>query len=180
MLFPGGRLPLRLFEQRYLEMAKACLRDGAPFGVCLILDGKEVGEPAVPAAIGCLARIDTWDMPQLGVLQVVALGERRLRVLAQRTQADGLLRASVELLEESDSAVAPGLACVRLMERILEEHPALFERPWRLDSAAWLTGRLAEVLPLPLALKQELLESDAGARLARLTALLRAAPSGPA
>ena len=180
VLFPGGRLPLRIFEQRYMEMAKGCLRDGAPFGVCLILEGKEVGEPAVPAEVGCLARLSSWDMPQLGVLQVVALGKQRFRVLSQRAQPDGLLRACVALLDEPDSDVPPQLGCVRLMERILEEHPTLFERPWRLDSAAWLTGRLAEVLPLPLALKQELLECDADARLARLTALLRSIPSAPA
>ena len=48
VLFPGGRLPLRIFEQRYMDMAKACLKDGSPFGVCLIREGEEVGAPAVP------------------------------------------------------------------------------------------------------------------------------------
>ena len=81
MLFPGGRLPLRLFEQRYLGMASQCLKQGAPFGVCLIRDGREVGEPAMPAEVGTLARIVEWDMPQLGVLQVVAHGEGRFRIL---------------------------------------------------------------------------------------------------
>src|SRR5258706_15580178 len=98
VLFPGGRLPLRIFEQRYMEMAKACLRDGSPFGVCLIREGAEVGAPATPVDIGCLARIAEWDMEQLGVLQVVARGERRFRVLERRAQADGLLRASIEPL----------------------------------------------------------------------------------
>ena len=56
VLFPGGRLPLRIFEQRYMTMAKACLKGGSPFGVCLIREGKEVGEPAVPADVGTLAR----------------------------------------------------------------------------------------------------------------------------
>jgi Lon protease-like protein len=81
VLFPGGRLPLRIFEQRYMEMAKACLRDGTPFGVCLIRDGAEVGAAATPMEVGTLAKIESWDMPQLGVLQVSALGERRFRIL---------------------------------------------------------------------------------------------------
>jgi Lon protease-like protein len=100
VLFPGGRLPLRLFETRYLDMAKACLRDGAPFGVCLIREGAEVGAPATPFEVGTLAKIAEWDMPQLGVLQIVARGEARFRILERRAQPDGLQRAKVEVLGE--------------------------------------------------------------------------------
>jgi hypothetical protein len=144
VLYPGGRLPLRIFEQRYLEMAKACLKHDAPFGVCLILEGAEVldkaARPAKPCLVGTLAKITDWDMPQLGLLQIVARGERRFRILRQRAQADGLLRASVELL------------------------------PQDAESPAW---RAADSLPLPLELKQALLElSDERERLERLKAFL--------
>ena len=106
MLFPGGRLPLRIFESRYMEMAKACLKDGSPFGVCLIREGGEVGAPATPAGVGTLAKIASWDMPQLGVLHVSARGERRFRILERRVQADGLSVGKVELIaEDADSAV---------------------------------------------------------------------------
>jgi uncharacterized protein len=175
VLFPGGRLPLRIFEQRYMEMAKACLRDNAPFGVCLIHQGKEVGEPAVPVGVGCLARIAEWDMPQLGVLQVTARGESRFRILHQRVQADGLVRASIELLPEGDDAPLPDAAAryAKLLERVIEQHPALLERPHRLDSSAWVSARLAELLPLPLEAKQALLEMENGrARLEKLDALV--------
>jgi Lon protease-like protein len=175
VLFPGGRLPLRIFEQRYMEMAKACLRDNAPFGVCLIHQGKEVGEPAVPVGVGCLARIAEWDMPQLGVLQVTARGESRFRILHQRVQADGLVRASIELLPEGDDAPLPDAAAryAKLLERLIEQHPALLERPHRLDSSAWVSARLAELLPLPLEAKQALLETENGrARLEKLDALV--------
>ena len=175
MLFPGGRLPLRIFEQRYMEMAKACLKDNAPFGVCLIQQGKEVGEPALPFGVGCLARIAEWDMPQLGVLQVTARGESRFRILGQRVQPDGLVRASVELLAEEGDAPVPeaGGRYVKLLERVIEQHPALLERPHRLDSSAWVSARLAELLPLPLEAKQSLLElGDGRARLERLDALV--------
>jgi Lon protease-like protein len=176
VLFPGGRLPLRIFEQRYLEMAKTCLKDNAPFGVCLIQQGKEVGEPALPVGVGCLARIAEWDMPQLGVLQVIARGESRFRILSHRVQADGLVRAAIERLPEGGDAPLPEAAAryVKLLERVIEQHPALLERPHRLDSSAWVSARLAELLPLPLAAKQELLElGDGRARLEKLNALVK-------
>jgi uncharacterized protein len=178
VLFPGGRLPLRIFEQRYMAMAKACLRDEAPFGVCLIREGREVGAPATPFPVGCVARIAEWDMPRLGVLEIRAKGERRFRALEQRVEPDGLVRARVELLADeadTDSAIpADCVPCVKLLERLLHQQPALFEpQPHRLDSSAWVSGRLAEILPLPLAVKQELLEIDEGrARLERVNRFL--------
>jgi Lon protease-like protein len=177
VLFPGGRLPLRIFETRYMDMAKACLRDGAPFGVCLIVHGQEVGEPAIPASVGTLARVAQWDMPQLGLLQVLAEGARRFRIVERRVQPDGLAVATVTLLEDERDAPIPegSRHCVRLLERLIGERPALFAEPHRLDSSAWVAGRLAELLPLPLELKQELLELATGeARLERISRLLRA------
>jgi len=163
VLFPGGRLPLRIFERRYMDMAKACLRDGSPFGVCLIREGREVGEPALPEAVGCVARIVEWDMPQLGLLQVVARGERRLRIRARRVQADGLALAGAELLdEERDAPLDPQAdLCARVLRRMVDAAPAgLVELPPRYDSSAWVSARLAELLPLSLASKQRLLEMD--------------------
>jgi uncharacterized protein len=176
VLFPGGRLPLRIFEQRYMEMAKACLRDGSAFGVCLIREGKEVGSPATPVEVGCLARIGAWDMPQLGMLHVTAQGAQRFRILERRVQPDGLARVSIQMLEPDVDATIPGscTGCVKLLERVIEQQSGLFEPPHHLDSASWVSSRLAEILPLPLAAKQELLElSDARARIERLSALLR-------
>lgn len=163
VLFPGGLLPLKIFEQRYLEMAKGCLRGGTPFGVCLIREGSEVGTPATHEALGCLARIVQWDMPQLGLLQVVAQGGERFRVLNRRIQADGLIVAGIEVLAERADTPLPEsfLACRQLLERIVAEHgERLFARPFLLDSSAWVGARLAEVLPLPTAARQKLLELD--------------------
>jgi Lon protease-like protein len=174
VLFPGGRLPLRIFEKRYMDMASACLRGPSPFGVCLIREGAEVGAPAEPHMVGTIARIDEWDMEQLGLLQIVARGEQRFRVLERRVEADGLARASIEILPDGDdSPIPPGCAgCVRLLERVIAEHPDLIEPPHQLDSSDWVGARLAEILPLPLELKQQLLQADGARRLARLSGFL--------
>jgi len=158
-----------------MDMAKRCMREGAPFGVCLIVEGKEVGEPAIPAPVGTLARIADWDMPQLGLLHVIAKGEQRFRILERRVQPDGLAVASIETLPEDADAAVPESCrtCVRLLERIIEQQAALFEPPHRLDSASWVSARLVEVLPLPLPAKQELLElTDARSRIERLNTLI--------
>jgi len=163
VLFPGGLLPLRVFEQRYLEMAKGCLRDNTAFGVCLIREGAEVGTPATHEDLGCLARITHWDMQQLGLLQLVAQGGRRFRVVATRIRADGLILADIALLAEQADAPIPGRfgACRQLLERIVAEHgERLFARPFLLDSSAWVGARLAELLPLPASARQKLLELD--------------------
>ncbi|KPK07744.1 MAG: hypothetical protein AMJ64_05775 [Betaproteobacteria bacterium SG8_39] len=176
VLYPDGLLPLRLFEQRYLEMAKSCLREDRPFGVCCIREGREVGTPATPHDVGCLARIAHWDMAQLGVLSIVAQGTQRFRILERRVERDGLARASIALLPQARDAeiTETHQGCVRFLRAILEQtETALIAQPARYESSVWVSARLAERLPLPLELKQALLEMDDGAeRLARLGAAL--------
>ena len=177
ILFPGGLLPLKLFEQRYLEMAKACFRDESSFGVCGIKQGSEVGAPATPFDVGCLAKIIHWDMPQLGILQIVAQGGERFRVLSHRTQADGLLIGEVENIanEESRPIDLEFAPCADVLKQIVagigEQH---FPTPTRFDDETWVGNRLAEILPLPLPTKQRLLEiGDATERLVELSKMLR-------
>jgi len=185
VLFPGGLLPLRVFEPRYMEMVSTCLRANEPFGVCLIREGREVGAPAVPHSVGCLARIVQWDMQQLGVLTIVARGERRFRILERSVQRDGLARARIELLAEEGNEAVPeeSEVGVRLLRAILDEDVdagARIEQPFRFESASWVSARLAETLPLSPALKQDLLETDAGdRRLEALCELLRKQKLGP-
>lgn len=185
MLFPGGRLPLRIFEQRYMDMAKRCLKDGSPFGVCAIREGAEVlntvGAPALPYDVGTLARIAEWDMPQLGMLHIVALAGERFRIVERRVERNGLQVARVSPLSpERDAPIPDGAAaCVRLLERVIEQQPELIAAPHRLDSASWVGARLSELLPLPLAERQALLELDDPAeRLARLALKIRASRAG--
>ena len=173
VLFPEGVLPLKIFEQRYLEMTKACLRDNAPFGVCLIREGAEVGTPAVPESVGCLASIEQWDMPQLGVFHLVTRGSERFRVMATRVAPNGLVSATIEMLAP-DPPAEMDLACHQVLNAIIEKAgAALFPSPLRLDDPAWVSYRLAEVLPLETTTRQALLEiQNTTERLARLRRIL--------
>ena len=174
VLYPDGVLPLKVFEQRYIEMTKVCLREGRPFGVCLIKEGHEVGTAAVPEPIGCLAAIEQWDMPQLGVFHLVARGGGRFRILDMRVAPNHLISATVELIPVDAGTETVDPLCREVLQAIIEKVGSeRFPSPLRLDDAAWLGFRLAEVLPLEARVKQELLElTDAGQRLERVRALL--------
>ncbi len=163
VLFPDGLLPLRIFEQRYLDMTKACIRDDAPFGVCLIRDGKEVGEPAEPFEIGCIARITEWDMPHLGVFTLLCRGEQRFRIVERWTEPNGLQRARVRRMDAPPVHALPArhARLGQLLDRIVQQVGASnFPQPLRTDEAHWVARRLCETLPLDDALKLHVLEGD--------------------
>ncbi|MEO8164544.1 MAG: LON peptidase substrate-binding domain-containing protein, partial [Betaproteobacteria bacterium] len=123
VLYPGSRLPLKIFEQRYLEMTKMCVRDNSPFGVCRIREGQEVGLPALPEQVGCTAVIQEWEMPHLGVFHLRSRGEIPFRIVRYTTQSDGLIRADVEWLAQTPGDPRPeSLAlCRRVLEQIVEK-----------------------------------------------------------
>ena len=177
VLYPGTLLPLKIFEQRYLDMTKACVRDSSAFGVCRIREGQEVGVPAVPEQIGCTAVIAEWEMPHLGVFHLQTRGQLPFRILRQSMQPDGLIRADVELLAGTAGDVnRESLAlCRRVLEQIVAKvGPEYFFPPLDYDDARWTSYRLAEVLPLDTQIKQGLLElRDDGERLKRLHAYLQ-------
>ena len=174
VLFPGGSLPLRIFEQRYLEMTKVCIRDGKPFGVCLIREGAEVGTPAVPETVGCLATIEQWEMKQLGLFELLARGGDRFRLLDTSVAANGLMTGSIERLPADTPASSVDPACREVLKLIIERvGSSRFPEPIQLDDATWVGCRLAEVLPIDARVKQSLLEiGDAAERLARLREIL--------
>ncbi|MGI9025385.1 MAG: LON peptidase substrate-binding domain-containing protein [Burkholderiaceae bacterium] len=176
VLFPGGLLPLRIFEARYMDMIRRAMRDASEFGVCLIRKGHEVGERGVETeTIGCRARIDDWNMEQLGVLQIATTGTERFIIVSHAVQADGLMIADVEPIEHEAYAPLPeeAVPCASLLERIMSqweahEHasgvaesdavrgPAI-GKPYRFDDTTWVGNRLSEVLPVSLAAKQKLM-----------------------
>ncbi len=165
VLFPGGILPLKIFEQRYIEMAKACLLKGTPFGVCLITQGDEVATAggAAPeiATIGTLARITDWDMPQLGILHVATLGETRFQVKRHAAQPNGLVTGEVvPLAAEARVPLAPAYKPLASLLELIASRvgPNNFPAVCDYEDASWVGYRLAEVLPLPLHIKQGMLE----------------------
>ena len=174
VLFPGGVLPLKVFEQRYIEMTKVCIKEDRPFGVCLIKEGKEVGTPAVPQEIGCLARIMQWDMPQLGVFHLTTEGTQRFRILRSSVDKTGLISAAIETLPAEHEVAPDDSLCAEVLKAIIEKvGGAHFPEPHRLEDAAWVGYRLSEVLPISLDTKQELLQlHDPQARLSRLRQIL--------
>ena len=162
VLFPGGYLPLRVFEQRYMDMVSHALREGTNFGICLIASGQEVGQPAQPHEVGTIARIGDWDMQQLGVLNIKVHGEQRFRILERHTEDSGLQRARVELIPNERPLHLPAsLARLQpLMRVILADAGEAVPAPHPLDDAVWLGNRYAELLPIPLLAKQKLMELD--------------------
>lgn len=166
VLFPAGLLPLRIFETRYMDMVRECLKTKKPFGVCLIKDGREVGKPAVPESVGTLAHIGTCDMQQLGLLNIATRGGQRFRIderSALSHNSQGLILADVMLLPDEEDATVPNefAACAKLIEMVIRDKGAgVFSEPTRLNSASWIGHRLSEILPIPNSAKQKLLELD--------------------
>lgn len=177
VLFPGGQLQLRIFEPRYLDLVRECTRTGSAFGVCLILDGNEVGTPARPAAVGTLARITDFHNREDGLLGIVTKGGERFRVLRTRVRSDGLLRGEVELWpDEATQDVPVEFALLQtIVERLIETMGPHWRHAPRssYDDAGWLGFRLAELLPLAGEEQQQLLEmTDPLQRLAALRDIL--------
>jgi Lon protease-like protein len=172
VLYPGALLPLRIFETRYMDMAKACLKESSPFGVCLIREGQEVGAPAVPEEVGCTSRIAECDMEELGILKVKAEGLARFRIVSSEVAKSGLIVAEVEeSVVEPRVSDAPGLAdCSVFLRKVVAGIGAdRFAQPHDYEDATWVSFRLAEILPLRLDAKQKLLElTDASVRIAIL------------
>jgi len=163
VLFPGALLPLKIFEQRYMDMAKACLKGGEPFGICLIKEGAEVGAPAVPERVGTLARIVDWDMEQLGVLKVRVEGGERFRLGASEILPGGLIVGEIERFNEAPAASDELGACAAFLEKVVAGVGAgQFAEPMRFDETSWVGFRLAEILPLRPDVKQRLLELTDG------------------
>jgi len=189
VLFPSGVLPLRVFEARYMDMVRDCMRESTSFGVCLASDARGSGAALGTVEVGCLARITAWDMQQLGLLQIRTVGGERFRLIASEPQPNGLLIGEIDLIDADDDqpVAAEHKPCVDLLTRIIEDmssqlaekrrtgeadddNPVMaqlpFEKPYLMESSAWVSNRLCEVLPVPLKAKQKLMElGDAATRL---------------
>ena len=184
VLFPGGRLSLRIFEPRYVDMVRHCMRESTGFGVVLIREGVEAGGPAQTFDVGTLARIFDFDQLEQGLLGITAGGERRFHVVERQVQKDGLNTGTVEWLAEQEARapLADFTPYAHLLKQLLPELGDLYAGVTpQYDDAAWVVARLLEMLPLPLADKQLGLELDDPAKrldLLRSLVKITARPAG--
>lgn len=172
VLFPGGLLPLRIFEVRYLDMIGRCERAGAPFGVVCLTQGHEVRQPGVQesfCSVGTLAAITRVDKPQPGLVMVRASGTQRFRITSRDQLKHGLWVADVERIPPDQAVPVPSdlqptaAALGKLIDSLQQrggKDQLPLQGPWRLDDCGWVANRWCELLPLPTEMKQRLMELD--------------------
>ena len=163
VLFPGGVLPLRIFEPRYLDMVSDCLRHDCEIGVILIQDGKEVGAAANTYNVGTLSSISYWNRRNDGLLGITLRGERRFQIISTEVKSNQLIVAEVEALDNCPRLEIQqkyqGMA--NLLRKIITQlEPPYTTMPADYKDLEWISARLIELLPMPLNYKQELLEHD--------------------
>ena len=165
-LLPGGRMSLKIFETRYLDLMTACLRHATPFGICMIERGSEVAspgaEPAVPHTVGTLASVEALDMREPGIMQVGVLGGRRFRIDTRKVGSGGLQRGTITLLDDPPCTVPERFAkLLPLLQTVLADlGEARAPLPHHFDDAGWVGHRFVDVLPVQALAKQKLLELD--------------------
>ncbi len=173
VLFPGGSLPLRIFEVRYLDMISKCHKLGAPFGVVSLIDGAEVHKPEASerfSTVGTLARIDEFAAPQPGLLSIRCTGLQRFRIERQEKLKHGLWVADVTRMPDDlhiaipddlqGAAKALGGVINTLQARKVPPDQMPLHEPFALDDCAWVANRWCELLPLPATAKQRLMSLD--------------------
>lgn len=177
VLYPGGPLPLRVFEPRYLDMVSNSMKTNTPIGVVLIRNGHEVGPAPEVYEVGTISEISYWHKRSDGILGITLTGTQRFRIQDIQVNGSQLITADVELIDNIDSTVldADNKYLVTILENILDQLDPPFKTIERkLDDAEWLSARLLELLPADLAIKQTLLECNSVAeRLAKIDLILK-------
>ena len=174
VLFPGGLLALRVFEVRYLDMVRKCHQAGAPFGVVTLTQGREVRQAGAPEEqfndVGTLAVIEQIDTPQPGLITLLCRGSQRFRITQRSHLPHGLWIADVghidpdlmvpipQDLRKASTALAQVLHTLK--QRDPETPTAIVPTAAQLDDCGWVANRWCELLPVPLELKQRLMELD--------------------
>jgi len=160
VLFPGGSLPLRIFEPRYLDMVSDCMKSEKGIGVILIEEGQEAGAAAKAHDIGTMSSISYWHKRNDGMLGVTLKGEQRFKVVSSEVKPNQLVVAEIELLDkfEEPTTEKHSEELVKLLKQII----ALLEPPYTTmekfyDDIEWVSARLIELMPLEFKDKQKML-----------------------
>ena len=161
ILFPDSRLPLRIFEPRYIDMVSKCMKETTEFGVVL---SRESNEPKMFETynIGTMAKIIDWEQSNDGLLGITTIGTNKFKLLGMNKQEDGLNIGNVEIIErEGDFKPTENFSnLVSLLKAILDDINLYNEDEKKFESASWVSFRFAEILPLKLEDKQKCLEID--------------------
>ena len=161
MLFPDSRLPLRIFEPRYIDMVSKCMKDSLEFGVIL---SRESNDPKMFETynIGTMAKIIDWEQGNDGLLGITTIGTNKFKLLGMNKQEDGLNIGDVEIIErEGDFKPTENFSnLVSLLKAILDDINLYNDDEKKFESASWISFRFAEILPLKLEDKQKCLEID--------------------
>ena len=182
VLYPGGLLPLQIFEVRYLDMIGKCHKAGAPFGIVALTEGSEVRRPkdAGPSgdgfaseafgSVGTLATITEFSVPQPGLMMIRCVGTQRFEISAREKLKHGLWIANVTRLDDDQSVPVPddlqrtanalGKLIKSLQERKVPDDQMPLLAPYQLEDCGWVANRWCELLPMPVDLKQRLMELD--------------------
>ena len=182
VLYPGGLLPLQIFEVRYLDMIGKCHKAGAPFGIISLTEGSEVRRPknAGPSSdgfaeeafcnVGTLATITEFSVPQPGLMMIRCVGTQRFEISAREKLKHGLWIANVTRLEDDQAVPVPddlqrtanalGKLIKSLQERKVPDDQMPLLAPYQLEDCGWVANRWCELLPMPVDLKQRLMELD--------------------
>jgi len=159
ILFPGSKLPLRIFEPRYLDMVSACMRSKREFGIVL---SRKVPQPGMleTYATGTLATIIDWNQGNDGLLGITVLGTNKFELLSMIKQEDGLNIGEIKIIEREEDFKAPPNFdnMISLLEAILDDIDLHDDREKFFESASWVSFRYAEILPLKINDKQKCLE----------------------
>lgn len=169
VLFPGGLLPLKVFEARYLDLVSHCLRTQEPFAVVRIRQGGELrgsGGKTLLDTVGVLAHVQDVDAEQPGILRVRCTGGLRVHLDSPHQRDDGLWLAAATV-GAPDAAVAvpaelqPAAdALGRAIEALDGQGHHPFVQPHALADAGWVANRWCEILPISSAAKQRLMALD--------------------
>jgi len=176
VFYPGGALPLRIFEPRYLDMIGQCLREETGFGVCLISEGKETGGAAESFEYGTFGTISYWQQLPEGLLGVTVRGEQRFRIISKTIASNQLCMAQVEMLPDEPQVALP--KSFQHFAEIVDEMFTQIGHPYTTlpkyyDDASWIGYRLAELLPMALVQKQQFLQmTDPIERLEKISVII--------
>ncbi|MES1924095.1 LON peptidase substrate-binding domain-containing protein [Salinisphaera sp. T31B1] len=163
VVFPGGIMPLRIFEPRYLDMVAACMREQRGFGVCAAQPARDKGSFSTPRAVGTLVEIIDFDRLDDGHLGITVKGQQRFELGHSRQADDGLWWGTISVItEDADSACPIEFSQLKQVAAALIEEVGLpYEAQGRAyDSASWLSARLTELLPFDAATKHDLLATN--------------------